>query len=142
MRGIGTSFRAIAIGIPLVVATVSNEEVGIAAAIVYALAYTVELAVSLLSYFGTGLGMTPPRLATALFLVLPSVALAASETREEEFDPAHEWEFKAWVGTARARRQQGRRVPDARHDRQLRARHRADARQGREGRPSARRSAR
>jgi hypothetical protein len=53
MRGIGTSFRAIAIGIPLVVATVSNEEVGIAAAIVYALAYTVELAVSLLSYFGT-----------------------------------------------------------------------------------------
>jgi hypothetical protein len=52
MRGIGTSFRAIAIGIPLVVATVSNEEVGIAAAIVYALAYTVELAVSLLSYFG------------------------------------------------------------------------------------------
>ena len=53
MRGIGTSFRAIAIGIPLVVATVSNEQVGIAAAIVYALAYTVELAVSLLSYFGT-----------------------------------------------------------------------------------------
>ncbi len=53
MRGIGTSFRAIAIGIPLVVATVSNEEVGLAAAIVYALAYTVELAVSLLSYFGT-----------------------------------------------------------------------------------------
>ena len=53
MRGIGTSFRAIAIGIPLVVATVSNEEVGIAAAIVYALAYTVELAVSLLSYFAT-----------------------------------------------------------------------------------------
>ena len=53
MRGIGTSFRAIAIGIPLVVATVSNEEVGLAAAIVYALAYTDELAVSLLSYFGT-----------------------------------------------------------------------------------------
>ena len=52
MRGIGTSFRAIAIGIPLVVATVSNEAVGIAAAIVYALAYTVELAVSLLTYFG------------------------------------------------------------------------------------------
>ena len=36
-------------------------------------------------------------LATALFLVLPSVALAASETGEEEFDPAHEWEFKTWV---------------------------------------------
>ena len=52
MRGIGTSFRAFAIGIPLVVATVSDERVGIAAALVYALAYTVELAVSLLSYFG------------------------------------------------------------------------------------------
>jgi hypothetical protein len=52
MRGIGTSFRAIAIGIPLVVATVSDERVGIAAALVYALAYSVELAVSLLSYFG------------------------------------------------------------------------------------------
>ena len=52
MRGIGTSFRAFAIGIPLVVATVSDERVGIAAALVYALAYSVELAVSLLSYFG------------------------------------------------------------------------------------------
>ena len=52
MRGIGTSFRAIAIGIPLVVVTVSDERVGIAAALVYALAYTVELAVSLLTYFG------------------------------------------------------------------------------------------
>ena len=52
MRGIGTSFRAFAIGIPLVVATVSDERVGIAAALVYALAYTVELAVSLLAYFG------------------------------------------------------------------------------------------
>ena len=51
MRGIGTSFRAFAIGIPLVVATVSDERVGIAAALVYALAYTVELAVSLLTYF-------------------------------------------------------------------------------------------
>jgi hypothetical protein len=52
MRGIGTSFRAMAIGIPLVVATVSDERVGIAAAIVYAFAYTVELVVSLLTYFG------------------------------------------------------------------------------------------
>ena len=52
MRGIGTSFRAFAVGIPLVVATVADERVGIAAALVYALAYTVELAVSLLAYFG------------------------------------------------------------------------------------------
>ena len=51
MRGIGTSFRAIAVGIPLVAVTVADESVGIAAAIVYALAFTVELAVSLVSYF-------------------------------------------------------------------------------------------
>jgi hypothetical protein len=52
MRGIGTSFRAIAVGIPLVAVTVANESVGIAAALLYALAFTLELAVSLLSYFG------------------------------------------------------------------------------------------
>ena len=52
MRGIGTSFRAMMIGIPLVVATVSDEAVGLAAAIVYTLAYTVELTVSLVAYFG------------------------------------------------------------------------------------------
>jgi F-type H+-transporting ATPase subunit a len=37
-------------------------------------------------------------LTTALLLSLPSVALAASsEGGEEEFDPAHEWEFQTWV---------------------------------------------
>ena len=53
MRGIGTSFRAIGVGIPLVAATVADERVGIAAAAVYALAYTVELAVSVVTYFDT-----------------------------------------------------------------------------------------
>ena len=52
MRGIGTSFKAIAVGIPLVAITVSDERVGIAAAVLYAFAFTVELAVSLVSYFG------------------------------------------------------------------------------------------
>ncbi|MCZ7588040.1 MAG: hypothetical protein M5U27_04100 [Gaiella sp.] len=52
MRGIGTSFRAMAIGIPLVAVTVADERVGLAAAVVYALAFTVELAVSLVEYFG------------------------------------------------------------------------------------------
>ena len=52
MRGIGTSFRAMAVGIPLVAVTVANESVGIAAALVYAFAFTLELAVSLLVYFG------------------------------------------------------------------------------------------
>lgn len=51
MRGIGTSFRAIAVGIPLVAVTVANESVGIAAAIVYVLAFSLELAVGLLVYF-------------------------------------------------------------------------------------------
>lgn len=51
MRGIGTSFRAMAVGIPLVVVTVSDERVGLAAALVYVFAFTVELAVSLLAYF-------------------------------------------------------------------------------------------
>jgi len=52
MRGIGTTSRALLVGIPLVVATVSNEHVGIAAALVYALAYTAELGVGLATYFG------------------------------------------------------------------------------------------
>jgi hypothetical protein len=52
MRGIGTTSRAVLVGIPLVVATITNEPVGIAAAIVYALAFTVELGVGLALYFG------------------------------------------------------------------------------------------
>jgi len=51
MRGIGTSFKAIAVGIPLVAVTVSDERVGVAAALLYAFAFTVELAVSLVTYF-------------------------------------------------------------------------------------------
>ena len=52
MRGIGTSFKAVAVGIPLVAVTVSDESVGIAAALLYAFAFTLELAVSLVTYFG------------------------------------------------------------------------------------------
>ena len=52
MRGIGTSSRALLVGIPLVAVTVSNESVGIAAAVLYALAFTMELALSLVGYFG------------------------------------------------------------------------------------------
>ncbi len=37
-------------------------------------------------------------LATTLFLVLPSLALAeTTQGAEEEFDPAHEWELQTWV---------------------------------------------
>jgi len=53
MRGIGTSFRAFAVGIPLVAVTVADERVGIAAALLYALAFSLELAVSLLVFFGS-----------------------------------------------------------------------------------------
>jgi hypothetical protein len=52
MRGIGTTSRALLVGIPLVVATIADESVGIAAAGVYALAFTVELLVGLAAYFG------------------------------------------------------------------------------------------
>jgi hypothetical protein len=52
MRGIGTTSRALLVGIPLVIVTVSDESVGIAAAGLYAVAFTVELAVGLAAYFG------------------------------------------------------------------------------------------
>jgi hypothetical protein len=51
MRGIGTTSRGLLVGIPLVAVTVADERVGIAAAAVYALAFTVELAVGLAAYF-------------------------------------------------------------------------------------------
>ena len=52
MRGIGTTSRALLVGIVLVIVTVSNESVGLAAALLYALAFTVELGVGLATYFG------------------------------------------------------------------------------------------
>jgi hypothetical protein len=53
VAGIGMSFRAIAVGIPLVAATIADVRVGVAAALLYALAFTLELAVGLVSYFGS-----------------------------------------------------------------------------------------
>lgn len=52
MRGIGTTSRGLLVGIPLIAVTVADEGVGISAAILYAVAFTVELAVGLLAYFG------------------------------------------------------------------------------------------
>ena len=52
MRGIGTTSRGLLVGIVLVIVTVSNESVGLAAAILYAIAYTVELGIGLVTYFG------------------------------------------------------------------------------------------
>jgi hypothetical protein len=52
MRGLGTTSRALLVGVVLVIVTVSNETVGIAAAILYAIAFTAELGVGLATYFG------------------------------------------------------------------------------------------
>jgi len=52
MRGIGTTSRALLVGIVLVIVTVSNQTVGLAAALLYAVAFTVELGVGLATYFG------------------------------------------------------------------------------------------
>jgi hypothetical protein len=52
MRGIGTTSRALLVGVVLVIVTVSNETVGLSATILYAIAFTAELAVGLATYFG------------------------------------------------------------------------------------------
>ena len=49
---LGMTFRAVATMIVLVAATVSDARLGLSAAIVYALAYTLELGVGLAAYFG------------------------------------------------------------------------------------------
>ena len=46
------SLRAVVAGAVLIAATVADESVGGVAALVYVLAYTTELAVSLASFFG------------------------------------------------------------------------------------------
>ena len=51
--GIGMMFRPVAVMVvAIAVAATSDAAVGVAAALVYALAYTLELAVALTSYFG------------------------------------------------------------------------------------------
>ena len=54
VRGIGMGFRAFIVGIPLVAVTVADSRVGVAAVILYGLAYTLELAMSLITFFGSG----------------------------------------------------------------------------------------
>ena len=50
--GIGKSLRAVAVGIVLIAVAVADTSLAVAAALLYALAYTLELAVSLVTYFG------------------------------------------------------------------------------------------
>jgi hypothetical protein len=52
----GMMFRAVAVMIVCIAVAVSDQTLGLAAAAVYALAYTAELALSLIAYFGGGAG--------------------------------------------------------------------------------------
>jgi hypothetical protein len=50
--GIGMSFRAIAVMVVVIAVAAADAELGLAAGLLYAFAYTLELAVSLAFYFG------------------------------------------------------------------------------------------
>jgi len=50
--GLAHAFRGIGVIIVLAVVTLANRDVGVAALVVYALAYTLSLGVSLIEYFG------------------------------------------------------------------------------------------
>jgi hypothetical protein len=54
VMGIGMSFRAIAVMVVVIAVAAADAELGLAAGLLYALTYTVELAVSLAFYFGGG----------------------------------------------------------------------------------------
>jgi hypothetical protein len=51
--GFGMMFRAVAVMVVAIAVAASDAELGLAAAGVYALAYTAELGLSLVTYFGT-----------------------------------------------------------------------------------------
>ncbi len=50
--GIGMTLRSIAVGVVLIAVVASDARLGLSAAVLYALAYTLELGVSLATYFG------------------------------------------------------------------------------------------
>jgi hypothetical protein len=50
--GIGMTLRSLAVGVVLIAVAASDARLGLSAALLYALAYTLELAVSLAAYFG------------------------------------------------------------------------------------------
>ena len=51
--GIGRTFRAVAVGVVLIAVAASDAQLAVAAALLYALAYTLELGLSLTTYFGS-----------------------------------------------------------------------------------------
>jgi len=52
VAAMGRMVRTITVGVALVVVTVSDQSVGLSAALVYAVAFSVEFGMSLASYFG------------------------------------------------------------------------------------------
>ena len=58
VAAIGRMVRTITVGVVLVVVTVSNQSVGLSAALVYAVAFSVEFGMSLASYYGGEAGST------------------------------------------------------------------------------------
>jgi hypothetical protein len=53
VRGVGMMFRSVAVMVVVLVVAASDTELGLAAGVLYALAYTLELALSLSSYFAS-----------------------------------------------------------------------------------------
>ena len=53
VRGVGMMFRSVAVMVVVIVVAVSDVEVGVAAGVLYAVAYTLELALSLSTYFAS-----------------------------------------------------------------------------------------
>ncbi|HET6642658.1 MAG TPA: hypothetical protein VFG93_05240 [Gaiellaceae bacterium] len=53
VRGVGMMFRSVAVMVIVIVVAASNAEVGVAAGVLYAIAYTLELALSLTTYFSS-----------------------------------------------------------------------------------------
>lgn len=52
VRGVGMTFKGIAIMTVLIAVTVADEAVGVTAALTYVAAYSLELGLSLVAYFG------------------------------------------------------------------------------------------
>lgn len=53
VRGVGMMFRTVAVMVIVIVVAASNAELGLAAGALYALAYTLQLALSLTTYFAS-----------------------------------------------------------------------------------------
>ncbi len=53
VRAVAMTFRSVAVMVVLIAVAVADEPVGLSAALLYVAAYTVELALSLLAYFGS-----------------------------------------------------------------------------------------